>query len=267
MSGRLEGRRAIILGASQPGGSGWTIAEMLAAEGARVAVAARRLEKVQELADKIGGIGFACDAAREDQVGAFVDATVQAFGAIDIAVAAVGLGAMGSIDDTGVDALEEAFRVNFFGPFQFTRHCARHMGDGGSITLFSSITSTDVLPGAVAYSCAKGAINSFTRYAAVEYAPRGIRVNAIKAGVLEGPQARRWRRAGMFDRFLREVPLGRPVETEELGRMVMWLATDARSVTGEVIHVDGGGHLRRQLYPEEMSDRGLESMGRRRADP
>lgn len=265
MTGRLENRTAIVLGASQPGGAGWTIARMLAAEGARVAVAARRLDKVRALADEIGGLAFACDAGEEDQVAAFVAGTVAITGTIDIAVAAVGMGTMGSIDETGQAALDEAFRTNFFGPFQFVRHAARHMGEGGSVTLFSSITSTDVLPGSVAYSCAKAAINSFARYAAIEYAPRGIRVNALKVGVLEGPQARRWRRAGMLHRFLGEVPLGVPVETEELGRMVLWLATDARSITGETIHVDGGGHLRRQIFPEEMSAAGLESMGRRRA--
>ncbi|WP_157219433.1 SDR family NAD(P)-dependent oxidoreductase [Flavisphingomonas formosensis] len=266
MSGRLQGRNAIILGASQPGGSGWTVARILAEEGARVAVAARRLDKVQALAEEIGGLAFRCDAGEEAQVVAFVDGAAAQMGRLDIAVAAVGLGAQGSIDETGQAALDEAFRVNFFGPFHFTRFAARHMTEGGSITLFSSITSTDVLPGSVAYSCAKGALNSFTRYAAVEYAPRGIRVNALKAGVLEGPQARRWRRADMFDRLLKEVPLGAPVETEELGRMVVWLAADARSITGETIHVDGGGHLRRQIFPDEMSEAGLQSMGRRRTD-
>jgi enoyl-[acyl-carrier-protein] reductase (NADH) len=69
----------------------------------------------------------------------------------------------------------------------------------------------------------------------------------------------------MFDRFLREVPLGEPVDPEELARMIIWLATDAKSVTGESIYVDGGGHLRRQIFPDEMSDEGLGSMGRRRS--
>lgn len=264
MTRRLENRNAIVLGASQPGGAGWTIARMLAAEGARVAVAARRIDKVRELADEIGGLAFACDAGEEDQVAAFVAGTVAVTGGIDIAVAAVGMGTIGSIDETGQTALDEAFRTNFYGPFQFVRHATRHMGAGGSVTLFSSVTADHVLPGSVAYSCAKAAINSFAQYAAIEYAPRGIRVNSLKVGVLEGPQARRWRRAGMFDRFLSEVPLGAPVETEELARMVIWLATEAKSVTGESIYVDGGGHLRRQIFPGEMSEAGLESMGRRR---
>lgn len=267
MSGRLEGKVAIILGASQRGGAGWTIAEVLASEGAQVFIAARRLEKVEELASEIGGTAFRCDAAREEEVAAFVEATVAKAGRIDICVAAVGVGSLGLIDETGLDKLEEAMRVNFFGPFQFTRYCARHMGEGGSVTLFSSIVSTDVLPGSVAYATAKAAINTFTRYAAAEYAPRGIRVNAIKAGMLEGPQARRWRKAGMYDLFLKEIPLKRAVETEELARTVIWLANDAVSVTGEVIHVDGGSHLRRQLFPDEMSDEGLSSMGKRRSDP
>ena len=265
MAGRLKDRTVAILGASQRGGSGWVIAETLAAEGATVYVAARRLEKVQELAAEISGVAVQCDASRPEEVEAFVKAAAGRTGTIDVAVAAVGVGSFGSIDDTGADALLEALSVNFIGPFQFTRQAARYMGEGGSIILFSTVTSTDVMPGSVAYSCAKGALNTFVRYAAVEYAQRGIRVNALKAGMLEGPQARRWRRAGMYDRFLKEIPLGRAVEPLELAKMILWLSAAAISITGSVISVDGGSHLRRQLFPEEMSEQGLESMGRRRS--
>ena len=90
MAGRLEGKVAIILGASQRGGAGWTIAEVLAAEGAQVFVAARRIEKVEELASEIGGPASRCDAAKEEEVAAFVEATVAKAGKIDICVAAVG---------------------------------------------------------------------------------------------------------------------------------------------------------------------------------
>lgn len=264
MTKRLEGRTAVILGASQRGGCGWVAAQHLAAEGAHVFVAARRLEKVEELAAEIGGTALRCDASNEADVQAFVGTAAARSGRIDLAVAAVGQGAMGSIDETGQDRLQEAFAVNFFGPFHLVRYAARHMERGASAVLFSSITSTHVLPGSVAYSTAKAALNSFVKYAAIEYAERGIRVNALKAGILEGPQARRWRKAGMFDRFLREVPLGEAVDPEELARMIVWLATDARSITGESIYVDGGSHLRRQLFPDEMSDEGLSSMGKRR---
>lgn len=264
---RFAGKTAVVLGASQPGGAGWCVAQELAREGAHVFVAARRLDKVEELAREIGGTPWRCDAADEAQVAAFVEAAAQHSGQIDLAVAAVGMGSAGMIDETGQDKLHEAMAVNFFGPYQFVRHAARHMVEGASIVLFSSIVSTDVMPGSSAYACAKAAINTFTRYAAAEYAPRRIRVNALKAGMLEGPQARRWRRAGMFDRFLQEIPLGAAVENTELARMIIWLATDAVSVTGEVIHVDGGSHLRRQLFPDEMSQEGLSSMARRRVMP
>lgn len=261
---RLSRKTVVVLGASQPGGSGWVVAETLAREGAKVIVAARRIDKLEELAASIGGIPIACDATNEEEIAALVNA-VGAHGAgIDLAVAAVGVGTFGSIDGTNSEKLQEAFAVNFFGPFQFLRHAARLMPRGASAILFSSITSTDVLQGSVAYSCAKGALNTLVRYAAAEYAERGIRVNGLKVGIMEGPQARRWRRAGMFERFLREVPLNAPVDPSELAQMILWLAVDAKSITGEVIHVDGGSHLRRQLLPDEFSSTGLESMGRRR---
>lgn len=263
---RLKDKVVAILGASQRGGSGWIAAQRMAAEGAHVVVAARRQEKAQELADLVGGTALRCDACDEGEVSRFVSACAERTGQIDLAIAAVGQGTFGSIEDTGKDALIEALSVNFIGPFQFVRYAARHMPAGASAVLYSTITSTDVLPGTVAYSTAKGALNTFVRYAAVEYADRGIRVNAIKAGMLEGPHAERWRRAGMYERFLKEIPLGKPADPEELAAMIVWLATDARSITGEVIHVDGGSHLRRQLFPDELAGRGLESMGRRRQE-
>jgi len=88
-------------------------------------------------------------------------------------------------------------------------------------------------------------------------------VNALKAGMLDGSQARRWRRADMYDRLIREIPLGPPVEPQELAKMILWLATDAVLVTGTVMSVDGGSHLRRQLFPDELSPQGFDSMGRR----
>lgn len=264
MSKRLEGKTVVVLGASQRGGSGWTAAELLAAEGATVWVGARRKDKLQELADEIGGFAFQCDASDEAQVEAFVMAAAATTGKIDIVVAAVGQGAAASIDQTGQAQLLESFGVNFFGPFNLVRYAARHMTDGGSATLYSSITSTDVLPGSVAYSCAKAALNTFVKYAAIEYADLGIRVNALKLGILEGPQAQRWRKAGMFDIFMKEVPLGEPVHPAEIARTILFLATEGRSITGESIYLDGGSHLRRQPFPDEMSSKGLESMARRR---
>ena len=94
--------------------------------------------------------------------------------------------------------------------------------------------------------------------------PEGHPGGCLKAGISEGPQARRWRKAGMFERFLCEVPLGAAVDPGELASMIVWLTVDAKSITGEVIHVDRGSHLRRQFFSDEMSDSSLESMGRRR---
>src|SRR3546814_8053041 len=115
MSRRLEGRTAVILGASQRGGCGLVTAQVLAAEGAQVFVADRRLEKVQELAAEIGGTAIRCDASKEAEVRDCVDAAAERSGRIDIAVEAVGEGAMGSIEETGQDVLDEAFAGYYIG--------------------------------------------------------------------------------------------------------------------------------------------------------
>ncbi len=99
--------------------------------------------------------------------------------------------------------------------------------------------------GTDAYSYVKGAPNTFMRCAAVEYAPHGIRLNALQADMLEGPRAGRWRRSGMPDGLLLEIPLGKATEPSEFVKMIVWLATVAVSITGSTIDGDNGGHLRR----------------------
>ncbi|WP_395647672.1 SDR family oxidoreductase [Terricaulis sp.] len=240
-------KTAIVLGASELGGTGWVTAEALAARGVRVAVAARRVDKAAELARSIGGEAFQCDATREPDVEAFVRAATAAFGApIDYAVMAAGAGVSGMIDDISDAELRRSFDLNYFASVYFVRHAARVVRDGGAIVLMSSIAGTNAWPGYFSYGGAKAALQMLVKYAALEYAPRRIRVNAVCPGPIQTPAAMSLLahpEAGAI--AAAEMPLGRASTPAEVAEAVVWLAMAPSWVTGETVHVDGGLHLRR----------------------
>src|SRR5439155_20555666 len=129
----FQDKSAVVLGASARGGSGWEAARLLAEQGARVTVGARRIEGVQELAGLIGGVGVRCDASIEEEVEAMAEAAVAAHGPIDVAIIASGVPFVGMIDSIPVEDVREAFDINFFGPFFFLKHMGRRMRNGGAM--------------------------------------------------------------------------------------------------------------------------------------
>lgn len=245
-------KTAAVLGASEEGGTGWAIAQALAARNFNVVVGARRREGIEKLAAEIGGRAIACDATVEDDVAAFC-AGAAAEGGIDCAVLVAGAGVQGLIDDIPAETLAHSMKLNFEAPFLFVRHAARQMNDDGSIVLMSSIAATNPWHGYVSYGCAKSAVQTLTRYAALEYAPRGIRVNAVCPGPISTPAAGRLLdhpKAGPI--VASEVPLGRCARPDEVAEAVAWLGTSPGWITGETIHTDGGMYLRRPPNVSEI---------------
>lgn len=252
--GMLDGKVAIVLGASAAAGSGWAIARRFAAEGAKLVVGARSEARLQELARLTGGIAMACDVAREDDVAAFVAKAVQAYGRLDIAVNAAGLPMGGTIAQSPVDDARAAMEVNYFGCLHFIRHSAEAMTDGGSIVLFSSMAAAQPMEFVYAYACAKAATDCLVRYAATEYGPRGIKVNSIQPGPIRSDMAAGlWRVAGMEEAYAREIPLGRIGEPADYADAALWLAGSS-FVTGLNLPVSGGNHLTRMPYLSERPD-------------
>lgn len=242
---RLAGKVAVILGASDEAGSGWAIAERFAAEGARVVVAARRLEEVQRLADRIGGHAAACDACKEADIRNLADAVIERHGKLDIAINAAGGTTQVTIADAQEADIMAALQLNYVAHFQFVRHMAARMDAGGSIILFSSMASTHPIEHLATYACAKAATNCLVKYAALEYGPRNIRVNAILPGTIASAQAKAFLAIpGMMDLATREVPLGRVGEPADYSDAALWLAGDA-FVTGLNLQVSGGNQLTR----------------------
>src|SRR3546814_6661067 len=131
----IEGKRkAAILGASEEGGTGWTIATTLAAQGYHVTVGARRFEGIARLADKIGGAPVRCDATAEGEVEEFISEAA-GDGQLDCAVLVAGAGIRGLIDTMAEDEFEHCMKLNCYSAVYYLRHAARRMKDDGSIVL------------------------------------------------------------------------------------------------------------------------------------
>ncbi|WP_340315754.1 SDR family NAD(P)-dependent oxidoreductase [Rhizorhabdus argentea] len=242
---QLEGKVAVVLGASASGGTGWAIAEALAAEGAKVVVAARRIEPLQELADAIDGLAVVCDGAKQDQIRALSLSAVEAYGKIDIAINCAFFAGDGLIGDSDQDTLQTSLDVNFLGHVHFVRYMAEIMNDGGSITLISAQAAAQPSLGAFAYGCAKAATDCLVRYAAVEYGGRGIRVNSILPGPIKtSTTAPFLDRFDVNEAFMEQIPLGRLGLPKDYAQVVVWLAQPG-FISGVNLPVSGGMHLNR----------------------
>lgn len=243
---RLKDKVAVVLGASAEAGSGWAVARRFAAEGAKVVVAARRTGPLEKLAREIGGEFLSCDVASEEDVRRLAQFTKQTFGRLDVAVNAAGLPMGGTIEATPKSEMIQAIEVNYYGSVYFVKHMADAMqAEGGSIILFSTMTSVQTMEFVYSYACAKAAADCLVRYAAIEYGPRNIRVNSILPGAIRSEMSSAlWQVEGMENAYAQEIPLGRIGEPEDFADAALWLAGPAY-VTGLNLTVSGGSQLRR----------------------
>ena len=253
MTATKNPRNVLVLGASSPGGVGWAAAQRFARHGARVAVSSRRRETLERLASSIGGLAVPCDVSDEAQVLALTRTLKERFGHLDAILNAVGLVAPGTLASAGLADLKEAMSVEYFGLFLVLKHVGTIVADGGAIVTVSSLGSTHYVPGVLPYANAKAAANSLVKYAAVELAPRRIRVNAILPGSIDTPMMDTIRHnAAVMRAVTREVPLERVATADEIAAAAEWLCADDCFMTGCLVPVDGGHHLRRAPFPDEM---------------
>lgn len=251
MSGRLAGRRALVIGAA-PGNLGDAIARLYRAEGAQVAIAGRREEATTGLAADIGALGIAADITVEADLDHLFAQVDQVFGGIDIAVNASGWGLLVPFLQCSRDEIDRMCALQFAGPFQFFQRAvammSREGAAGGSLIQISSVTAQIMMDDHAAYMGTKAGFDHVMRCIAHEFGPAGIRANSLapggiadtpmSGGGLNLPQV-----AALYGR---EIPLGRPGVSAEVADAALWLASDeSRFVTGQTIHVSGGQTLRR----------------------
>jgi NAD(P)-dependent dehydrogenase (short-subunit alcohol dehydrogenase family) len=234
----LEGRIAIVTGAAS--GMGAATARLLTEAGATVLGADIASSPAIALIGDVSDPGF-CDAAVAKAVGLH--------GRIDILVNAAGVIVRADAPATDDDAWYRQMRVNVDGTFFMCRAAIRRMRPQGAGTIvnFGSIWGSAGGKGHVAYATAKGAVHNLTRSLALDHAREGIRVNAVCPGEVDTPMLRGAGRAvPLTDAQLAEmadrvVPNGRLAQPEEIGRVVVFLCSDAASyMTGALVPVDGG---------------------------
>lgn len=246
-------RTVLILGASSDGGVGWVTARRFAAGGAKVVVSARRADALQRLAAEIGGSAIACDVSDEAQVKQLAATIRQQCGRLHAVVNAVGRVVTGTLATTEAAQLMEAMRTEYLGNFHALKHLAPLIEDGGAYVAVSSLASTHYVPGVLPYAMAKAALNHLLKYAAVELAPQGIRVNGIVPASIDTPMMDTIRdKPEVMAVVTKEVPLGRPARAEEIAAAAEWLCAPDCFMTGALLPVDGGNHLRRAPFPDEM---------------
>lgn len=246
---RLEGSVAIVTGASS--GLGRRFAQVLSAAGAKVVVAARRLEPLEELARALRSEGadalaVPCDVTREPDVDRMVAAAVDAFGAVDVLVNNAGV-VSPEEEDESLESFRRVVEVNLTGVYTCTRRTAREMlaRGRGAIVNIASISGMVAMEGAdlPSYVASKAGVINMTRELGVLWARRGVRVNAIAPGYFPSEMtARHWEAGEEGLRPIREgTPMGRPGEEHELDGALLYLASDASTyVTGHTLVVDGG---------------------------
>lgn len=245
----LHGKVAIVTGASS--GLGITFAEALAEMGANIQIAARRIEKLEEVANKLRELGteispFRCDVSNHDNVEDMVEDTVINFGRVDILVNNAGISSLMPATEISIDDWRRVIDTNLTGVFNCSRTVARQIikqGTGGKIINISSIYGFggDIFP-ASPYYASKGAVINLTRGLAAEWAKHKINVNAIAPGFFPSEMTQDIFQQPEYVEYIRnQTPLGRIGKTEDLKGALLFLASKASDyVTGQTITVDGG---------------------------
>lgn len=252
MSGRLDGRVALVTGAARNLGLG--SARRLARDGARV-VLCDRDQLVHEAADEIGrlAVGEVCDVTDSAAVDRLVAAIVERYGALDILVANAGIGGGAPLVETDDAQLRQILAVNLEGTFYCCRAAARAMipRGRGVILTTGSIFGRDTPAGGSAYGASKAGVEALTHAFARELGPHGIRVNCLSPGNMATEMhwralRRRAEREGSTFAAAREavragIPLGRHGTPDDIGALVSFLVSDdAAYISGQTINVDGG---------------------------
>jgi len=248
----MKGKVGLITGASS--GIGRATAELFAANGAKVVVAARRQDELDSLVAAIEARGGEATAIQTDvsvaaEVERMVDHAIKAFGRLDYAVNNAGIeGRFAPITELAEDEWDQVLGINLKGTFLCMQHEARAMlaaGNGGAVVNVGSINSFLGAATGSAYCTSKHGLIGLTTSVSAELAPQGIRVNLVCPGVIDTPMHRRLREDlgdEVYDQgLLPNVHLRRAGQPEEIARAIVFLCSDEASyITGTTLTPDGG---------------------------
>jgi len=245
----FTGQVALVTGASS--GMGLATAQAFAEAGAAVVLADINAGALRAVTDDLTAaghqaLGVTCDVASEDEVAAMVDSAVATFGRLDMAFNNAGIQVPPSdAADEPAEQFERVNAVNLRGVWASMKHELRQMRTQGSgaIVNCSSLGGLVGLPGRAAYHASKHGVLGLTRSAALEYAPRGIRINAVCPGTIETPMVTDMIAKGELSvpDAVANQPIGRLGRPDEIAAAVLWLCSPGASlVVGVALPVDGG---------------------------
>jgi NAD(P)-dependent dehydrogenase (short-subunit alcohol dehydrogenase family) len=241
----LDGRVAIVTGASS--GLGAAVARALAAAGARVAVVARRKDRLAGLAEEIGGLAVACDLSDLDGAGSVVPAAAEGLGPPEILVnVAGGMFTSERAESEPLDAIRRTADLNLLAPLVLSQAVFPHMREAGrgSIVNVSSISGRVGVPGIpqASYAASKAGLSGLTAELAVQWARHSIRVNTVAPGFFRSEITGSLYESERGAAYLRRnIPLPKEGTADDVVGAVLWLAGDAAAyVTGQTVVVDGG---------------------------
>lgn len=256
----LTGRAAIVTGGGS--GIGKVAALLLAQAGADLVIAGRKQERLEaaaaELHEATGRrcIGMPTDVRDPAQATALIDGTIAEYGRLDILINNAGRGTHAPLRAMTVEAWNNDIALNLNAAFYCSRAAYPHLRarGNGAIVNISSLAGVNGTMGVGAYAAAKAGLQQFTRVAAAEFGPKGVRVNCVAPGMIATELAQQgWAKTG-FDTVAacQAFPLRRPGTPEEVARAVLFLASDAASyITGETLIVGGGPQLKGMIDTEE----------------
>jgi NAD(P)-dependent dehydrogenase (short-subunit alcohol dehydrogenase family) len=245
---QLNNRVAIVTGGNR--GLGKEMAKALAEAGAQVAVVSRKAEQATAVATEIQAAtgqlcrGYSCNMTVAEQVDSLAQQVITDFGHVDIIVNNAGINIRGPIDKLTLEEFQEVQETNVTGPWLLCRALAGHLKARkyGRVVNIGSTLSIVTMPDRTPYATSKGAMLQLSRTLALEWAPYGITVNCVMPGpfgtemnqsLMDDPAA--------YQSFISRIPLGRWGNLDEIGGLIVFLASDASSfVTGAGITIDGG---------------------------
>lgn len=242
MAERLRGRAALVVGASR--GIGAHVAERFADEGADVAVAARTVDELERVADRIDGVAVPCDLREEASVEEAVEDTLDAFGRLDVVCNSAGAITRGPIHETAAKEMHRVLEVNLVGAMYLAKAAMPALTETeGTLLNVSSEAGERGIEDLPVYCASKGGLNTLTRQLAIEYSEEGVTVNAIAPGTTKTSMNAEVRATDptWLEERREAIPLGRVGEPEDVAGLAAYLASDeADYITGEVVHIDGG---------------------------